>query len=155
MTNKERKLVLHCLKANSDFHKEVCEECSRYPECDHFVQDGVMEKLIEELEREPCEDAISREVLLNRLANIAKANAKSDAQKALMGRVIFFTEHLPPVQPKIKTGHWIDHSEESYVECPLCGHATNCEDNIDELHYCFHCGARMINPRGSEGRTNK
>ena len=100
MTNKERKLVLHCLKANSDFHKEVCEECSRYPECDHFVQDGVMEKLIEELEREPCENAISREVLLNSLANIAKANAKSDAQKALMGRVIFFTEHLPPVQPK-------------------------------------------------------
>jgi hypothetical protein len=51
-----------------------------------------------------------------------------------------------------KTGHWIDHSEEGYVECPLCGHATNCEDNIDELHYCFHCGARMIEPQKRSDR---
>lgn len=33
-------------------------------------------------------------------------------------------------------GEWIDHSEEGYVECPFCEHLTNCEDNIDELHYC-------------------
>ena len=52
------------------------------------------------LEQEPYEDVISREALLNGLANIAKAKAKSDAQKALMGRVIFFAEQLPPVQPK-------------------------------------------------------
>lgn len=44
-------------------------------------------------------------------------------------------------------GEWIDHSDEGYVECPFCGEATNCEDNKDELHYCFHCGAKM---KGSE-----
>lgn len=32
---------------------------------------------------------------------------------------------------------------EGYVECPFCHSATNCEDNKDELHYCFSCGARM------------
>jgi hypothetical protein len=48
---------------------------------------------------------------------------------------------------KPKTGHWIDYSDEGYVECPFCGHATNCEDNIDELHYCFHCGAKMVEPQ--------
>ena len=54
--------------------------------------------IIEALERlEPCEDAISRQEMLNGLANIAKAKARSDAQKALMGRVMFFTEHLPSV----------------------------------------------------------
>ncbi len=70
MTKEERKLALYCLKANSDFHKEVCEECSQYPECDHFIQDGVMEKLIEELEQEPCEDVISREAVEDKLLRL-------------------------------------------------------------------------------------
>lgn len=41
-------------------------------------------------------------------------------------------------------GEWIDHSDEGYVECPFCEHATTCDDNIEELHYCFFCGASMI-----------
>ena len=40
-------------------------------------------------------------------------------------------------------GEWIDYSNEGYVECPFCGSATNCEDNKDELHYCWNCGADM------------
>ena len=40
-------------------------------------------------------------------------------------------------------GEWIDHSEDGYVECPFCEHATNCDGNIEELHYCFWCGAYM------------
>lgn len=40
-------------------------------------------------------------------------------------------------------GKWIDYSNEGYVECPFCGSATNCEDNKDELHYCWSCGANM------------
>ena len=42
-----------------------------------------------------------------------------------------------------RTGRWIDHAEEGYVECPFCHSATNCDDNISELHFCFSCGARM------------
>ena len=42
-------------------------------------------------------------------------------------------------------GEWIDRSEEGYVECPICGCLTNCEDNIDELNYCWNCGAKMQN----------
>lgn len=42
-----------------------------------------------------------------------------------------------------KQGEWIDHSEDGYVECPFCEHLTTCEDNIDELHYCWNCGADM------------
>ena len=41
-------------------------------------------------------------------------------------------------------GEWIDHSEDyGYAECPFCHKLTNCEDNIDELHYCWYCGAKM------------
>ena len=44
---------------------------------------------------------------------------------------------------KAPEGEWEDHSEEGYVECPFCEHLTNCEDNIDELHYCWNCGAKL------------
>ena len=41
-------------------------------------------------------------------------------------------------------GKWIDHSEDyGYVECPKCEHLTNCEGNVDELHYCWNCGAKL------------
>ena len=40
-------------------------------------------------------------------------------------------------------GKWIDSSEDGYVECPFCHSATTCEDNIDELHYCWNCGAKL------------
>lgn len=41
-------------------------------------------------------------------------------------------------------GEWIDHSQDfGYVECPICEHLTNCEGNINELHFCWNCGALM------------
>lgn len=46
------------------------------------------------------------------------------------------------IEPQ-RTGWWIDHVEDGYVECPFCHSATNCDDNISELHFCFSCGARM------------
>ena len=42
-----------------------------------------------------------------------------------------------------KHGKWIDYTDEGFVECPFCHSATNCEGNIDELKYCFSCGARL------------
>ena len=37
---------------------------------------------IEALEKEPCEDCISRQAILDGLASIAKVKARSDAQKS-------------------------------------------------------------------------
>lgn len=42
-----------------------------------------------------------------------------------------------------KKGKWTDHSGDGYVECPFCDSATNCDGNIEELHFCFSCGAEM------------
>ena len=47
---------------------------------------------------------------------------------------------MPSIRPK---GHWIDHSDEGYVECSNCGSATNCDGNIADLHFCFSCSAKM------------
>ena len=56
--------------------------------------------------------------------------------------IIGVIDEQPTVEER-KTGKWIDYTDEGYVECPFCHSATNCEDNKDELHYCFSCGARM------------
>lgn len=42
-----------------------------------------------------------------------------------------------------KTGKWISHIEDGYLECPFCGAATNCYGDESELHFCFSCGAKM------------
>lgn len=47
---------IYCLKASSDYHSEVCEECRFYPNCDHMTQDDLTEltiKDLEALEQEP------------------------------------------------------------------------------------------------------
>ena len=43
-----------------------------------------------------------------------------------------------------RAGKWVDYSDtDSFIECPFCHKATTCEDNIDELHYCWNCGAKL------------
>lgn len=54
--------------------------------------------------------------------------------------------------PERQHGEWRDFSDEGYVECPFCEHATTCDDNIEELHYCFFCGASLSK---KEGGTNE
>lgn len=52
-------------------------------------------------------------------------------------------KELKQLRKQTKTGHWINYSEEGFVECSECGSATNCDGNINELHFCFSCGAKM------------
>lgn len=77
-----------------------------------------LDMAIKALDQQTCEDCISRKTELDGLASIAKAKAKSDAQKALMGRVMYFTEQLPPVKPKY-TDEEIDRAqavEQAYID---------------------------------------
>lgn len=45
-----------------------------------------------------------------------------------------------------KTGTWISHIADGYLECPFCGAATNCDGDESELHFCFSCVAKMEVP---------
>lgn len=99
MTREERELALYCLKASSDYHSEVCEECINYPNCDHTIQDDVTETIIKALEQEPCEDAISRQAVIDALNKTS--GIRGDALKALY--------ELPPVKPQ--EPKWIPVSE--------------------------------------------
>ena len=51
---------------------------------------------------------------------------------------------LPEVDAEpVRHGRWIDYTDEGYVECDQCRSATNCDGDIEELNYCWHCGAKM------------
>ena len=75
MTREERKIALHCLKAYSDYHSEVCEECINYPNCDHTMQDDVTETIIKALEQEPVLDKIKG--YINHIRNTGLGKKKS------------------------------------------------------------------------------
>lgn len=86
---------------------------------------------------------ISRQAVLDGLASIAKVKAKSDAQKSLMGRVMFFVEQLPSVTPQPKVGKWIIKSDSEkfakWTECSECGYKHNCITYEDK--FCPNCGS--------------
>ena len=88
----------------------------------------------------PCEDAISRQAVLEGLASIAKAKAKSDAQKSMMGKTMFFVEQLPSVSTE-KTGHWIKMKAYEKWGCSEC--YTVFRFTFKEHYYCPSCGAKM------------
>lgn len=90
---------------------------------------------------ETSQDCISREAVIVGLVNIAKAKAKSDAQKSMMGRCMFFVEQLPPVQPDRPKGKWI-HPYKSDIACE-CSECHIQMPITNYYHYCPNCGAEM------------
>ena len=92
---------------------------------------------VKALEKEPCEDCVSRKALLDK-----KWDVPYDGKYIQVVDVGDIKE-LPSVTLARKKGHWIDHSDEGFVECSECGSATNCDGNIADLHFCFNCGVEM------------
>ena len=84
--------------------------------------------------QEPCYDVISREAAIL-LASIATLSVDETVEAI---------KRLPSVQPKQKTGHWIDDTKYGGTECSECGkwylHTTIAKN---EIMYCPECGARM------------
>ena len=103
-----------------------------------------LQNAIKALEQQPCDDAISRQAVIDGLISIAKTKAKSDAQKSLMGRVMFFVEKLPSVTPQQKVGRWIEHINNGmhYIECPKCS-SWFLRMYLTRNSYCPNCGAKM------------
>ena len=116
----------------------------------------VRDKAIKALEAQPSEDCISRQAAIEGLARIAKAKAKSDAQKSMMGRCMFFVEQLPPVTPQRTKGKWIkiQSGDKDFPESIVCSRCKNENSHLDfDEHgepigkvfvtskYCPNCGS--------------
>lgn len=118
---------------------ESCDECAK----EHRQLANWLKELKQLREQEPCKDAVSRKAIekLKRY-RFSYDNSTTIPKSDLFVKLTDLRD-LPSVTPERKKGHWIDYSEECFVECSECGSATNCDGNINELHFCFSCGAKM------------
>ena len=99
---------------------------------------------IELLEQKLCDDAVSRQAVLEQTYNWSKdeflrvANPFDYLRKRI--------NSLPSVKQEPKTGHWImtndylttAYGSIDYVKCSCCG-----EDSLEEGDFCPNCGADM------------
>lgn len=110
-----------------------------------------LDMAIKALEQEPCEDAISRQAVLDMM------------QMRMGGKELYKAVYeLPPVTPQPKTGHWewvqydynpnIGNCHCSECHCVVAeGVYKNEKAGIPLYKYCPQCGAKMVEPQESEG----
>ena len=91
------------------------------------------------LEREPCDDCISRQAVLE----IAKSSKSNWIDNSVLFKRV---NELPPVMPQPKTAHWIHFANSD--DCSVCGWSTG--KYISPSNFCPNCGARMVEPQESE-----
>ena len=143
MTNEEAirmlKAKLACLSMDtsdcySECNEELCDECPlNYEQGNMGEQKEYIRMSIEALERKSCEDAISRQAVLDEIENYSCLDKKD---------IKTIIKALPPVTPQPKTGHWVfvDKAKE-HAHCSECDYG-----NVDLLdgrphNYCPQCGS--------------
>ena len=101
------------------------------------IEDAV-DMAIKALEQQPCEDAISRDAALEKMADyVASGYADSVEDFEEYSRII---RQLPSVRPQENTGHWL-YSGENGVDRWTCD---NCFDFVKKpTKVCQNCGAKM------------
>ena len=107
-------------------------------ECTYGNLEAV-EKAIEALEQTSCDDAISRQAVLDAFWKL-KIELRPNAIDAILNMV----NGIPPVTPKSNTGHWIE-CKDRYDIWSKC---SECEKEYDKhyighIRYCPNCGAKM------------
>lgn len=172
MTREEKELALYCLKASSDYHSEVCEECIKYPNCDHTIQDDVTETIIKALEQESCEDwcdVPSDEMTLEQARQAVKDLRKKLAEylmketcedcvsrQAAIDAVNIDNLHpgivdalksilaeVPPFTPQQKMGKWVYTGDYITEGMLKCSECGFEHDVSERFSYCPNCGAKM------------
>ena len=136
---------LECLTRSKGV-REKCDSYNSYEECYEcdlgYKQGNIGEQIeslkiaIQALKQEPCEDAISRQAVLD---VIEREEFKGDAISEI--------EKLSSVIPQPKTGHWNTYElaqggiNEKWLECSECMWSNAL---LIPRNYCPKCGARMI-----------
>jgi len=105
----------------------------------------------------PCEDAISRQAVLDAMSDtwkhicfVARRRKPKKGEEAVYSDMVGTVKSIPPVKPQPKTGHWIANAPQydmlnpQYI-CSECGNA-----HTRTTPYCEMCGAKMVEPQESE-----
>lgn len=101
------------------------------------------------LQKEPCEDAVSRQAAKRALEDrFMELQKRHDDKRYETNYCLNTILELPSVNPQ-RIGHWML-TDDDFVYC------SECEDSyyprpIDaSWYYCPNCGAKMVEPQESE-----
>ena len=114
-----------------------------------------LEMAIKALEQEPCDDAISRQAMLEFIHAMYDTHITEteDGEYIDYNATVYGIKKLPSVNPQPKTGHWIRgkyteddirYNDSSY-KCSECGRIVDFKEN-----FCPSCGAKMVDPQEGE-----
>ena len=102
--------------------------------------------ILEYLEQEPCEDAISRQAVKDLFCRICMESNLCYRSKETCEDLKLF-DKLPSVKPQERTGHWIRFKEFEngyyHIKCSECGQYWSIDGHAKIFKYCFNCGAKM------------
>lgn len=104
------------------------------------------------LEQEPCEDAVSRQAVLDLIRDENSALKDIFITHCAGEELSKQINKLQSVQPKAKTGRWIEKDTDTFYDvmlykCDKCG-----DISMENGNYCSNCGARMVEPQESEDK---
>ena len=135
MTREEKQKAIDALKISAPIMAVTQEEFTDY------IQ--TLNKIMDWLEQEPCEDAISRQAAIDLIADFELS----------VGQVVRGIHALPSVTPKQRTGHWICTIEDwNKWTCSECGYYTRTDIHVYlGYDYCPKCGCKM--EERYEGKT--
>ena len=97
---------------------------------------------IKALEQASCEDAISRQAAIETIMDLCKYYTPTKSvNHPHMDFVIGALQDLPPINPQMKTGHWIKKGNQ--VACSNCDFSMRKDLHRHWMRYCPNCGAKM------------
>ncbi len=105
------------------------------------------DEIIKALEQEPCEDAISRQAVLNYIYNDLglgdEENWADIERQEELEKSYDYVKSLPPVTPQPKIGRWI-RFDEGKLKCSACEiiHLI-AQYPSGNIGWCPNCGAKM------------
>ena len=113
---------------------------------------GEVEEIIKALEKEPCEDAISRKLMLAIAGDSCLDLDNYEDTKAFCDEI----KELPFVVHTQKTGRWIftDKTYE-YGRCSECGYGIVDLFNGRPHNYCPNCGSFMMDDEQTLGYADQ
>ena len=133
---------IECLshdKCSDCILEEACDPMKTPPDSEYIEAYGMA---IEALSAEPCEDAISRQAVLEAIMTNCIWENEYNLTSSRIKKAV---ESLPPVTPKPKTGHWIKDNPWTKAYCSECGESCFGLHGFDcvTTDYCPNCGAKM------------
>jgi hypothetical protein len=105
-------------------------------------------------------DCVSRADAIKAMQDKAKKLKNEDTINGLCGAVAILFDMPSVTQQEPKTGHWIFVGEENEEETRngnfryICSECTYSDVHAKstEVPYCWHCGAKMVEPQESEDK---